>query len=180
MMASVLLTQMPFDNHDLRNEAVHLVFKIDGEIRRVFEPKSVEFESIEIQEVEMVMMKLDFYYDLSPLRGMLQGANLLELSLTVDSSKITTEGGAEFTYAIKDNPHERNVIVEFPEDIMAKREALSRHKGNAIRDSLIRTIEEMQKMERMGHNYPTFLKEQLLLAAETDWHSATDSDHEHA
>lgn len=42
---------------------------------------------------------------------------------------------------------------------MAKREALARHHGHAIRTSLIRAIEEMQKMERMGTKYPIELKD---------------------
>ena len=74
----------------------------------------------------------------------------------------------------------RTVLVEFPEDITAKRESLSRHKGKAIRTSLIRTIEEMQKMERMGTKYPVKLKEQLLLAADTDWSKSSNEDYHHA
>ena len=70
--------------------------------------------------------------------------------------------------------------MEFPEDIVAKREALARHHGHAIRTSLIRAIEEMQKMERMGTKYPIELKDQLLLAAETNWDAANEKDHAHA
>mmetsp|Transcript_26956 Transcript_26956/g.33484 ORF Transcript_26956/g.33484 Transcript_26956/m.33484 type:complete len:87 (-) Transcript_26956:1253-1513(-) len=40
----------------------------------------------------------------------------------------------------------------------------------------MRTVEEMQRMERMGSRYPAALKQKLLAHSTTDWSQASDSE----
>ena len=64
------------------------------------------------------------------------------------------------------NLHEKldqhTVTVELPPDIAAKHQAKQRMQGNEIHDSLYKGIREMEKMKRMGAEYPKELESKLL------------------
>jgi hypothetical protein len=83
-------------------------------------------------------MNLDFQVDFSKTRQSIIGAKHLQLVLDIHPENLIDDTGVPFTLlpkAVEKMPLE-TMAVQFPEDILAKREAKERLSGSNVHSSL--------------------------------------------
>ena len=125
-------------------------------------PDHLEIQEVDFHGSTLYQVVTHYQIDLSSQRKLIQGASLIALKYHIDTMGLkSVESGKPFTMAedVADKLDNSILIVEFPDDIQAKKDVHEKAAGRHVHDSLYRAFEQMNKMKSHDMHYPPELEQ---------------------